>query len=85
VVFVLEELVLYVAIPDAAGDAAQFFEASQHFLALGFIRGEALDHSEEFELGLDAAGGRAELVDGFCGGSGDSYGERGFEAFGLFA
>jgi hypothetical protein len=85
VVFVLEELVLHVAVADLAGDAAEFFEAAVDLLRFGFVGREAVDHGEELELGLDAASGGAELVDGFAGGCGNSYGERRLEAFGLFA
>ena len=86
VVVVFEELVVHVAVADLAGDAAKFFEAAEDLLRRGLVGGEApLDHGEELELGLDAAGGGAELVDGFGGGCGDSDGERGLEAFGLFA
>ena len=73
VVFVLEELVLHVAVTDSAGDAAKFFEAAEDFLRGGFVAREAFDGGEELELGLDAAGGGAELVDGFGGGRGNSH------------
>ena len=84
-VFILEEFFLHVAVADFAGYAAKFFEAAEDVLRCGFVAREAFDGREEFELGLDAAGGGAELVDGLGRGSGNSYGERGFEARGLFA
>ena len=85
VVFVFEELVLHVAVADFAGDAAKFFEAAVDLLRGGLVGREALDHGEEFELGLDAAGGGAQFVDGFGGGGRNSYRQRGLQAFGLFA
>jgi hypothetical protein len=85
VVFVLEELVLHVAVADPAGDAAKFFEAAVDALRCGLIGREAFDGCEELELGLDAASGRAEFVDGLGGGGRNSYRQRGLQAFGLFA
>ena len=84
-VFVLEELVLHVAVADLAGDAPQFFEAAMDLLRGGFVGRQAFDGREEFELGLDAAGGGAEFVNGFGAGSCNSYRQRGLEALGLFA
>jgi hypothetical protein len=89
VVFVLEEFVLHVAVANSAGDAAQFSEAAEDLLRCGLVRRQGfgrkpLNHREEFELGLDAASGGAEFVDGFGRGSRDSYRHRGLETPGLF-
>ena len=84
-VFVLKKPGLHVAVTNLAGDAAQFFEAAVDLPGGGAVGGKAFDRGEELELGLDAAGGGAQLVDGFGGWGGNSYGQRGLEAFGLFA
>src|SRR5581483_1693604 len=65
VVLVLEELLLDVAVADPAGDAAELVQAALELLGGWLPGGEAGDHGEEGELGLDAAGGGAQLVDGF--------------------
>ena len=54
-------------------------------LRCGLVGREPLDHGEELELGLDAASGGAEFVDGFGGGCRNSYRQRGLKAPGLFA
>lgn len=55
-------------------------------LALGVVVGrDAGDEAEEQELGLDAAGGAAEIVDGADAGLGEADGEGGLKRRGVAA
>jgi hypothetical protein len=85
VFLVLEELVLDVAVADAAGFAAQRGEAAENLRGGSLPERKPLHHAEKIDLGLDAAGAGTELVNRLRRWVGDADGEGCFEPFGVLA
>ena len=80
---IFQEADLDVEVADNTGGLADFFEVALDFFCRFAGRGKAGQEREEGEGGFDAAGGGAELVDGFRLGLGETEGHGGFEGGGL--
>lgn len=81
----LDEVALNVEIADPACGFAELSEELEGLVAGPGVRRLVGELGEEFELGFDAAGGGAQVVDGFLAGPGEALKHGSFERGGEVA